>query len=135
MRRKHGKRRYLIDMTLATRLQSLMRRRGIRSQSQLARLSGVSQTSIHRILCAAHRGTPSLDVLSRLALALDASPSWLMHAELPDPPQRRLRAIQDPDEREWCELYRQLPGKEKQAVLALARSLGRSPPLTSARAA
>ena len=134
MRQKTSKRRYLIDMTLATRLQSLMRRRGIRSQSQLARLSGVSQTSIHRILCGAHRGTHSLDVLSRLALALDASPSWLMHAELPDAPPRRPRDLQDPDEREWCELYRQLPGKEKQAVLALARSLGPSAPPTSSRA-
>jgi len=111
-------------MTFATRLRTLMRHRGIRSQNQLARLSGVSQTSIHRILCAAHRGTPSVKVLTLLAHALDISPSWLMHAELPHPPAP---LIQDPDEREWCALYRRLHDRERKAVLTLARSLGQSP--------
>lgn len=101
-----------------------MRRRGIRSQNQLARLSGVSQTSIHRILSGAHRGAPSLQVIARLACALDASPAWLAHDDIPPLVSRRAGERVDADEREWCELYRRLPGKEKQAVLALARSLG-----------
>ena len=112
-------------MTFAIRLRTLMRHRGIRSQSQLARLSGVSQTSIHRILRASHRGTPSVKVLTLLAQALDISPSWLMLAELPHA-SATAPLIHDPDEREWCALYRRLHDRERKAVLILARSLGQS---------
>lgn len=102
-----------------------MRHRGIRSQSQLARLSGVSQASIHRILYSAHRGSPSVKVLMQLSRVLDTSPAWLMHAEFPQSPAH---ASHDPDEREWCALYRRLTLRDRQAVLALARSLGADPP-------
>jgi hypothetical protein len=37
-------------MSLSQRLRTLMRWRGIHSQNQLARLSGVPQSCIHRIL-------------------------------------------------------------------------------------
>jgi hypothetical protein len=53
-------------MTLAARLLSAMRRRGIRSQSQLARLSGVSQPSVHRILADPHGYAPGRRVIARL---------------------------------------------------------------------
>jgi|GEM_PF-1251655 len=65
-------------MTLAARLLSAMRRRGIRSQSQLARLSGVSQPSVHRILADPHGYVPGRRVLARLAQALDMSEAWLL---------------------------------------------------------
>ena len=64
-------------MTLALRLHALMRRRGIKSQSQLARLAGVSQSSIHRILLAAPGYVPTRRILMRLAQTLDTSLSWL----------------------------------------------------------
>ncbi|MBJ7262330.1 MAG: helix-turn-helix transcriptional regulator [Burkholderiaceae bacterium] len=64
-------------MTLAARLLSAMRRRGIRSQSQLARLSGVSQPSVHRILADPHGYMPGRRVLARLAQALNMSETWL----------------------------------------------------------
>lgn len=114
----------LSPMTFATRLQILMRHRGIRSQSQLARLSGVSQASIHRILRSAHRGAPSVKVLMQLSRVLDTSPAWLMHAEFT---ASRGQDLHDPDEREWCALYRRLQVHERQAVLALARTLGNQP--------
>ncbi|CAM3391309.1 helix-turn-helix domain-containing protein [Bordetella flabilis] len=64
-------------MNMANRLRTLMRWRGIRSQRQLARLSGVPQTSIHRILSRAEGYLPALDTLSRLARALGTTVTWL----------------------------------------------------------
>lgn len=62
---------------MADRLRTLMRWRGIRSQRQLARLSGVPQTSIHRILTRDAGYMPALGTLARLARALDTSVVWL----------------------------------------------------------
>jgi transcriptional regulator with XRE-family HTH domain len=68
-------------MTMADRLRTLMRWRGIRSQRQLARLSGVPQTSIHRILTRDVSYMPTLTTLGRLARALDTTMPWLSEGE------------------------------------------------------
>lgn len=64
-------------MSLALRLRALMRRRGIKSQNQLARLSGVPQSCIHRILTREERYSPTRGTLLRLAQALDTQVPWL----------------------------------------------------------
>ncbi|MCY1524736.1 hypothetical protein D9M68_596840 [compost metagenome] len=64
-------------MSLAQRLHTLMRWRGIKSQNQLARISGVPQSCIHRILTRQDRYSPSRATLLRLARALDTSVPWL----------------------------------------------------------
>jgi transcriptional regulator with XRE-family HTH domain len=64
-------------MTIANRLRTLMRWRGIRSQRQLARLSGVPQTSIHRILAHGDAYAPALATLAKLAGALSTNVPWL----------------------------------------------------------
>ncbi|MFF7398203.1 helix-turn-helix domain-containing protein [Achromobacter sp. NPDC008082] len=64
-------------MSLANRLRALMRWRGIHSQNQLARISSVPQSCIHRILTRADGYSPSRATLIRLATALDTSVPWL----------------------------------------------------------
>ena len=64
-------------MTLANRLRTLMRWRGIKSQSQLARISGVPQSSVHRILTRGEGYSPSRPTVARLAKALHTSVTWL----------------------------------------------------------
>ena len=64
-------------MTLAHRLRAQMRWRGIKSQNQLARISGVPQSSIHRILTRGDAYSPGRRTLQRLAQALDTSVRWL----------------------------------------------------------
>ncbi len=64
-------------MTLSHRLRTLMRWRGIKSQHQLARISGVPQSSIHRILLRGEDYCPQRSTLQRLAKALDTTVSWL----------------------------------------------------------
>lgn len=64
-------------MSLALRLRTLMRWRGIKSQNQLARISGVPQSCIHRILTRDERYSPTRATLLRLAQALDTQVPWL----------------------------------------------------------
>ena len=54
-----------------------MKRRGIKSQSQLARISGVPQSSIHRILARGDAYSPERPTLRKLAVALNTSVPWL----------------------------------------------------------
>lgn len=54
-----------------------MKRRGIKSQSQLARISGVPQSSIHRILSRGDAYAPERPTLRKLAMALNTSVPWL----------------------------------------------------------
>ncbi|KRA03338.1 MAG: helix-turn-helix domain-containing protein [Achromobacter sp.] len=74
-------------MSLSQRLRALMRWRGIHSQNQLARLSGVPQSCIHRILTREDRYSPARNTLVRLARALGTSVPWLtdgvVHASSP----------------------------------------------------
>lgn len=135
-------------MTLDLRLQALMRRRGIKSQSQLARLAGVSQSSIHRILLASPGYTPTRGTLVRLAHALDSSASWLsegaavLHWPNHGPAHEHAGAgagsgdgdvgdIELPgdtacaarfdSQHEWRGLFAQLSRAEREALLELAR--------------
>ncbi|MBO9357111.1 helix-turn-helix domain-containing protein [Bordetella petrii] len=64
-------------MTLAERLRTQMQWRGIKSQNQLARISGVPQSSIHRILTRNDAYAPARGTLQRLAAALDTTVPWL----------------------------------------------------------
>lgn|SRR5690606_17065340 len=64
-------------MTLAQRLRAQMQRRGIKSQNQLARISGVPQSSIHRILTRDDTYAPTRHTLQRLAAALGTTVPWL----------------------------------------------------------
>lgn len=64
-------------MTLAHRLRARMQWRGIKSQNQLARISGVPQSSIHRILTRDETYSPTRSTLQRLAMALDTTVPWL----------------------------------------------------------
>ncbi len=70
-------------MSLSQRLYTLMRWRGIKSQSQLARISGVPQSCIHRILTRRDGYSPSRATLLRLARALDTCVPWLTDGVMP----------------------------------------------------
>jgi len=54
-----------------------MRWRGIKSQNQLARLSGVQQSTIQRILARGEHYAPQRITLTRLAQALNTTVPWL----------------------------------------------------------
>ncbi|ETH44388.1 DNA-binding helix-turn-helix protein [Bordetella pertussis H939] len=54
-----------------------MRWRGISSQNQLARISGVPQSTIHRILARGDAYAPTRATLERLARALHTTVPWL----------------------------------------------------------
>ncbi|MFJ0761717.1 helix-turn-helix transcriptional regulator, partial [Bordetella bronchiseptica] len=64
-------------MSQADRLRALMRWRGISSQNQLARISGVPQSTIHRILARGDAYAPTRATLERLARALHTTVPWL----------------------------------------------------------
>ncbi|WP_459616438.1 helix-turn-helix domain-containing protein [Bordetella sp. 2513F-2] len=68
-------------MTLANRLRAQMRWRGIKSQNQLARISGVPQSSIHRILARGDAYSPTWHTIQRLARALGTTTAWLLDGE------------------------------------------------------
>ncbi|KRC71751.1 hypothetical protein D3C87_156170 [compost metagenome] len=116
-------------MSLAQRLRTLMRWRGIRSQNQLARISGVPQSCIHRILTRQEdRYSPARGTLVRLAHALDTSVPWLTDGVVPaSGPARAHRVHDDPDSNgdgyctEICTLLRQLPDSTKRKVLTVVR--------------
>lgn len=72
-------------MSLAQRLSALMRWRGIKSQNQLARISGVPQSCIHRILNRGDHYWPDRRTVLRLAKALDTSAVWLTDGVAPPP--------------------------------------------------
>ena len=114
-------------MTLAARLLSAMRRRGIRSQSQLARLSGVSQPSVHRILADPHGYVPGRRVITRLAQALDMSEAWLADGRLPDrpavPTPLACSSADAPNGERLTILYDRLTLAQRMLVLELVRML------------
>ncbi len=126
-------------MSLSQRLQTLMRWRGIRSQHQLARLSGVPQSCIHRILTRADRYSPSRATLVRLARALDTSVPWLTDGVTPasDPAAGRASRVLptasghvDGYCAEICAQLSHQPDSIKRQVLALVRQIStpRKPP-------
>jgi phage repressor protein C with HTH and peptisase S24 domain len=64
-------------MTISLRLRTAMNSAGIPSQSALARLSGVPQPTINRILHRTGRHGPATDTLGKLAVACGVSFQWL----------------------------------------------------------
>lgn len=83
-------------MTLANRLRALMRWRGIKSQNQLARISGVPQSSVHRILARGDDYSPSRLTVTRLAKALNTSVTWLTDGiEAPSHTQAPIHTLRD----------------------------------------
>lgn len=92
---------------MADRLRTLMRWRGIRSQRQLARLSDVPQTSIHRILTRDVSYMPTLTTLTRLARALDTTIPWLSEGK--QDPFSVMHATESPRVREPGPLHHYHP--------------------------
>ncbi|MYZ42194.1 helix-turn-helix domain-containing protein [Schauerella aestuarii] len=88
-------------MTLATRLRARMRWRGITSQQELSRISGVAQSCIHRILTRGEGYSPKRNTLIALARALDTTAVWLSDGiEFANPmpqPSRTNVALNDVD--------------------------------------
>ena len=124
-------------MSLSQRLRTLMRWRGIRSQNQLARISGVPQSCIHRILTRREdRYSPSRGTLIRLAQALDTTVPWLTDgvAPTPDPATGRTTPAAHAAGRnidgycaEICAQLSQQPDSTKKLVLALVRQIAQRP--------
>lgn len=69
---------YYADMNISDRLDIAMHRAGYHSQSALARASGVSQSSINRILKKAGASGPESDTIKKLAQACGVSFQWLL---------------------------------------------------------
>jgi transcriptional regulator with XRE-family HTH domain len=103
-------------MPLSDRLRAQMRWRGIKSQNHLSRISGVSQSSIHRLLTRGDSYAASWHTLQRLARALDTSASWLSAG---DDPAAGYAA-------ELNALMARLPDSTCRGILALARTLAES---------
>jgi transcriptional regulator with XRE-family HTH domain len=64
-------------MNFSTRLDEAMRKAGFKSQSALARASGVSQTTINRILKSTGSSGPETATVRKLADACGVSFEWL----------------------------------------------------------
>ena len=115
-------------MTLADRLNHLMQWRGIKSQSRLARLCGVSQSCIHKILSRGDHYAVQCRTVTKLARGLHTSVSWLldgeealqqrMSGELPKTP-----SYGNPDNLEIQALLEQLPHAVRQSILVLLKHL------------
>ncbi|MGE8687451.1 MAG: helix-turn-helix domain-containing protein [Achromobacter sp.] len=113
-------------MSLAQRLHTLMRWRGIKSQNQLARISGVSQSCIHRILTRKDRYSPSRATVLRLARALDTSVPWLTDGVAPNPGSPSKGSCQQDEAGDgYCAeihaLLRQHPESTRKTVLQVVR--------------
>lgn len=79
------RRRISKAMTIATRLDRLMQVRKVKSQSALARMAGVPQPTINRIL-KGQTDTPELGTIKKLAGALDVPATWLAEGPSDEPP-------------------------------------------------
>lgn len=75
---------YIPGMNISDRLDLLMKLRRIGSQSALARLSGVPQPTINRILKRT-TASPDLPTLQKLANALESNTNWLADGIGPGP--------------------------------------------------
>jgi transcriptional regulator with XRE-family HTH domain len=71
-------------MTIGNRLDQAMKAARIKSQSELARISGVPQATISRILKGVGAKGPETETIKKLARACKVSFSWLNEGEDPD---------------------------------------------------
>jgi len=109
-------------MTLANRLRAQMRWRGIKSQNQLARMSGVPQSSIHRILALGDAYSPTRLTVQRLAGALGTTPAWLDHGNPDDrSPGPCGAAAPEGYDAELHALMARLPDDARRKIVALVR--------------
>lgn len=68
-------------MTMPDRLAALMRQRNIRSQSELARVADVPQSTVNRILTRGESYSPAWGTVKKLADALGVSAVWLTEGD------------------------------------------------------
>ncbi|MGE4339096.1 MAG: helix-turn-helix domain-containing protein [Pigmentiphaga sp.] len=118
--------------SIADRLDSLMRRHGVRGQSQLARECGVGQSTINRILKKGDEYSPSWQTLRRLSNYFNVSILWLAEGTGDDRPQTSLATailLRESDVAGETELsdaverLRRLEPSARGTVLALLRLL------------
>jgi phage repressor protein C with HTH and peptisase S24 domain len=92
---------YSSGMNIPLRLQEAMNRAGIKSQSELARGSGVPQPTINRILKGVGRQGPATETLRKLAAACKVPFQWLADGTGVEPyagaQQRAMSAMPEPD--------------------------------------
>lgn len=115
-------------MTIADRLNHLMRWRGIKSQSRLARLCGVSQSCIHKILSRGDDYAVQCRTVTKLARGLHTSVSWLLDGEEgPQPHFGRELCKRTPpgdiDSLEIQALVEQLPHPVRKSLVVLLQHL------------
>lgn len=118
--------------SIADRLDSLMRRHGVRGQSHLARECGVGQSTINRILKKGDEYSPSWQTLRRLSDYFNVSILWLAEGTGDDRPQvspataivmRETNAAADPEICDAVERLRRLEPSARGTVLDLLRLL------------
>jgi len=119
-----------------------MRVRGIRSQNQLARIAGVSQSSIHRILAHGDGYNAERRTLRKLAAALNSSVPWLAEGVETIQPWRGVAAntlqaapaAAEPAGEsdgylvEATSILGRLTSEERKRIVAVLRLLDRRPP-------
>jgi len=119
-------------MTLANRLRAQMRWRGIKSQNQLARMSGVPQSSIHRILALGDAYSPTRLTVQRLARALGTTPAWLDEGNDATRPAAPCgAAAPDGYDAELHALMARLPDDARRKIVAVVRLLADQAPKRS----
>lgn len=73
-------------MSMSDRLDAVMRQRNIRSQSELARVADVPQSTVNRILTRGATYAPAWATVKKLADALGVSAVWLTEGDEPSGP-------------------------------------------------
>lgn len=68
-------------MSMSDRLATVMRQRNIRSQSELARVADVPQSTVNRILTRGESYSPAWGTVKKLADALGVSAVWLTEGD------------------------------------------------------
>lgn len=68
-------------MSMSDRLAAVMRQRNIRSQSELARVADVPQSTVNRILTRGASYSPAWGTVKKLADALGVSAVWLTEGD------------------------------------------------------
>jgi transcriptional regulator with XRE-family HTH domain len=87
---------YMVGMGIAERIDRMMRERKIKSQSALARASGVPQPTIARILN--RQNVPELNTVTKLASALGVTTTWLTDGPDEAPVYSQSRSLAQDDE-------------------------------------
>ena len=68
-------------MNMSDRIDAVMRQRNIRSQSELARVADVPQSTVNRILARGDSYSPAWGTVKKLADALGVSAVWLAEGD------------------------------------------------------